>query len=83
MAPAKTVLTSNAPKPIYPAPVPGRGVQWHGLLLMDNFAAMNETYDEFITSWPYMRRCCPAAHGSDVEIECTAYLNAPSASGKL
>ncbi|EGO55687.1 hypothetical protein NEUTE1DRAFT_67548 [Neurospora tetrasperma FGSC 2508] len=53
------------------------------LTTMDNFAAMNEAYDEFITAEPKPCRTCVAVaqlpFGSDVEIECTAYLNAPSA----
>ncbi|ROW07263.1 hypothetical protein VMCG_03893 [Cytospora schulzeri] len=46
---------------------------------MDNFATMNEAYDEFFTSSPKPCRTCVAVKqlpfDTDVEIECTAYLN--------
>ncbi|ROV93480.1 hypothetical protein VSDG_06818 [Cytospora chrysosperma] len=46
---------------------------------MDNFVAMNEVYDEFFTSSPKPCRTCVAVKqlpfDTDVEIECTAYLN--------
>ncbi|KAH7110748.1 Endoribonuclease L-PSP/chorismate mutase-like protein [Dactylonectria macrodidyma] len=46
---------------------------------MDNFALVNEAYDEFFTWDPKPARTCVAVHqlpfGTDVEIECTAFLN--------
>ncbi|KAH8880384.1 putative brt1 protein [Thozetella sp. PMI_491] len=49
------------------------------LTTMDNFAAMNEGWDEIITWEPKPCRTCVAVHqlpfGTDVEIECTAFLN--------
>ncbi|KAK1783292.1 hypothetical protein QBC45DRAFT_400202 [Copromyces sp. CBS 386.78] len=58
MAPSRKDSSDQQLPQAYPAAVPGRGVQWHGLLLMDNFAAMNEAYDEFITSQPKPVRVC-------------------------
>ncbi|CAG9979806.1 unnamed protein product [Clonostachys byssicola] len=46
---------------------------------MANFSSVNEVYDEFFTSSPKPARTCVAVHqlplGTDVEIECTAYVN--------
>ncbi|KAF3763667.1 putative brt1 protein [Cryphonectria parasitica EP155] len=49
---------------------------------MDDFATMNEAYDEFFTSDPKPCRTCVAVKqlpfNTDVEIECTAALSIPS-----
>ncbi|OLN94197.1 Protein mmf1, mitochondrial [Colletotrichum chlorophyti] len=49
---------------------------------MANFATMNEAYDEFFTWDPKPARTCVAVYqlplGTDVEIECTAFLNKPA-----
>ncbi|KAI3401104.1 hypothetical protein diail_250 [Diaporthe ilicicola] len=46
---------------------------------MDDFAAVNEVYDEFFSFDPKPARTCVAVKqlpfNTDVEIECTAYLN--------
>ncbi|KAM0549152.1 hypothetical protein ACHAPJ_009607 [Fusarium lateritium] len=46
---------------------------------MENFALVNEAYDEFFTWDPKPARTCVAVFqlplGTDVEIECTAYLD--------
>ncbi|KAK5994848.1 RutC family protein [Cladobotryum mycophilum] len=46
---------------------------------MENFALVNEAYDEFFTWERKPARCCVAVFelplGTDVEIECSAYLN--------
>ncbi|KAJ4269677.1 hypothetical protein NW762_001345 [Fusarium torreyae] len=46
---------------------------------MENFALVNEAYDEFFTWDPKPARTCVAVFqlplGTDVEIECTAHLN--------
>ncbi|KUI72074.1 hypothetical protein VM1G_07670 [Cytospora mali] len=46
---------------------------------MDNFALVNEVYDEFFVSSPKPCRTCVAVKqlplDTDVEIECTAYVN--------
>ncbi|POS77806.1 mmf1 [Diaporthe helianthi] len=46
---------------------------------MDDFATMNEAYDEFFSFEPKPARTCVAVKqlpfNTDVEIECTAYLN--------
>ncbi|KAF4976950.1 hypothetical protein FZEAL_6454 [Fusarium zealandicum] len=45
---------------------------------MENFALVNEAYDEFFTWEPKPARTCVAVFqlplGTDVEIECTAFL---------
>ncbi|RSL75707.1 hypothetical protein CEP51_010628 [Fusarium floridanum] len=47
---------------------------------MANFGALNEAYDEFFTQDIKPARTCVAVHqlpfGTDVEIECTAFVNA-------
>ncbi|KAJ0160872.1 endoribonuclease L-PSP [Colletotrichum tabaci] len=49
---------------------------------MTDFAIMNEAYDEFFTWDPKPARTCVAVYqlplGTDVEIECTAFLNKPA-----
>ncbi|KAF5522006.1 Protein mmf1 [Colletotrichum aenigma] len=49
---------------------------------MADFATMNEAYDEFFTFDPKPARTCVAVYqlplGTDVEIECTAFLNKPA-----
>ncbi|KAK0611545.1 Endoribonuclease L-PSP/chorismate mutase-like protein [Immersiella caudata] len=49
------------------------------LTTMDSFAAMNEAYDEFFTWDSKPCRTCVAVYqlpfGTDVEIECTAFVN--------
>ncbi|WYZ34246.1 hypothetical protein EsH8_I_000522 [Colletotrichum jinshuiense] len=49
---------------------------------MADFATMNEAYDEFFTWDPKPARTCVAVYqlplGTDVEIECTAFLNKPA-----
>ncbi|RSL55698.1 hypothetical protein CEP54_009276 [Fusarium duplospermum] len=46
---------------------------------MQNFGLINEAYDEFFTRSPKPARTCVAVHqlplGTDVEIECTAFLS--------
>ncbi|KAJ3528486.1 hypothetical protein NM208_g10177 [Fusarium decemcellulare] len=46
---------------------------------MENFGLVNEAYDEFFTKQPKPARTCVAVFqlpmGTDVEIECTAFLN--------
>ncbi|RTE77833.1 hypothetical protein BHE90_007712 [Fusarium euwallaceae] len=46
---------------------------------MQNFGLINEAYDEFFTWSPKPARTCVAVHqlplGTDVEMECTAFLN--------
>lgn len=46
---------------------------------MDNFATMNEAYDEFFTGETKPVRTCVAVKqlpfDTDVEIECTAYVD--------
>ncbi|KAF5666766.1 endoribonuclease L-PSP [Fusarium heterosporum] len=46
---------------------------------MENFALVNEAYDEFFTWTPKPARTCVAVFqlplGTDVEIECTAFLD--------
>ncbi|KAI8657038.1 hypothetical protein NCS56_01309500 [Fusarium sp. Ph1] len=46
---------------------------------MQNFGLINEAYDEFFTCSPKPARTCVAVHqlplGTDVEMECTAFLN--------
>ncbi|KAK0625274.1 Endoribonuclease L-PSP/chorismate mutase-like protein [Bombardia bombarda] len=46
---------------------------------MANFATMNEAYDEFVNWEPKPCRTCVAVYqlplGTDVEIECTAFVN--------
>ncbi|KAH7263469.1 Endoribonuclease L-PSP/chorismate mutase-like protein [Fusarium tricinctum] len=46
---------------------------------MENFALVNEAYDEFFTWSPKPARTCVAVFqlplGTDVEIECTAFLD--------
>ncbi|EJT75491.1 hypothetical protein GGTG_05424 [Gaeumannomyces tritici R3-111a-1] len=50
---------------------------------MDDFAAMNEAYDEFFTHEPKPCRTCVAVHQlpflTDVEIECIAIVDKPEA----
>ncbi|KAI1489234.1 L-psp endoribonuclease family protein [Biscogniauxia mediterranea] len=52
------------------------------LTTMDNFAAVNEVYDEFFVSSPKPCRTCVAVYqlpmGALVEIECTAFLDSGS-----
>ncbi|KAI8652240.1 hypothetical protein NCS57_01287100 [Fusarium keratoplasticum] len=47
---------------------------------MANFGVLNEAYDEFFTQDIKPARTCVAVHqlpfGTDVEIECTAFVNA-------
>ncbi|RSM03718.1 hypothetical protein CDV31_010337 [Fusarium ambrosium] len=46
---------------------------------MQNFGLINEAYDEFFKWSPKPARTCVAVHqlplGTDVEMECTAFLN--------
>ncbi|KAJ4325197.1 hypothetical protein N0V84_003579 [Fusarium piperis] len=46
---------------------------------MQNFGLINEAYDEFFTWSPKPARTCVAVYqlplGTDVEMECTAFLN--------
>ncbi|KAK3177642.1 hypothetical protein K4F52_009598 [Lecanicillium sp. MT-2017a] len=54
---------------------------------MKNFPLVNEAYDEFFTWENKPARCCIAVLelplGTDVEIECTAYLDKAGDKGKL
>ncbi|EWZ46140.1 YjgF/Yer057p/UK114 family [Fusarium oxysporum Fo47] len=54
---------------------------------MKNFALVNEAYDEFFTWERKPARCCIAVFelplGTDVEIECSAYIDGAGDRGKL